>query len=313
MSWRSVVIAHPARLSYQQRALVVAQDHEPVRVPLEDMAALILDHNQITLTAPLLSACAAAGIAVITVDDTHTPNGALLPYLPHSRALKVMRAQLALGRPLQKRLWQGIVRQKLANQAAVLRWRGADETAARVARLARQARSGDPDNVEGQAAQCYFPALFGAEFTRGQARFYNGALNYGYAIVRSAVARALVAHGFLPAFGLQHANEQNAFNLADDLLEPYRPLVDAWVLRHYAAEPDSALTPTVKATLVGVLHQDAPRCQGDSVLGRSTVLALAEATVISLAQRVQGVDQPLVLPGLPGEPGAEAEMDEPGD
>lgn len=307
MTWRSVIIANPARLSYQHRALVVEQQGQSVSVPLEDIAALVLEHQQVVLTVPLLSACAEAGIAVITVDAAHTPNGVLLPYLQHSRTLQVMRRQLALRAPLKKRLWQGIVKRKLINQAALLRRRGQTDTAARLMRLAGQVRSGDPGNLEAQGAQAYFPALFGVDFTRGQGRFYNAALNYAYSIVRSALARSLVGYGFLPAFGIHHHSEQNAFNLADDLFEPYRAVTDAWVLRHYPEEPGRELEPGDKAILAGVLNHDAPRLAATEYQGRSSLLALIEATVISLGQRLQDAGSVLVLPGLGDR------EDEPGD
>ncbi len=299
MTWRSVVITKPARLSFKNRALVVEQEGEKASVPLEDIAVLVLDTPQVVLTSQLLSACVEAGIVTITVNAMHTPNGVLMPYLSHSRALKVMRLQMALSVPAQKRIWQSIVQQKLRNQAAVLEFRDSQMLARQVLNLVSQVRSGDPDNFESQGAVIYFPALFYAGFTRRYDCFYNAALNYCYSIVRSAIARSLVSYGFLPAFGLHHRNELNAFNLADDLIEPYRPLVDAWIVKNYPLQPERELTPQDKATLVSILHVDAPRLRGDEVEGSSTVLALIDATVISLSQRLQDANVNLVMPGLP--------------
>jgi CRISPR-associated protein Cas1 len=299
MTWRSVVITKPARLSFKNRALVVEQEGEKASVPLEDIAVLVLDTPQVVLTSQLLSACVEAGIVTITVNAMHTPNGVLMPYLPHSRALKVMRLQMALSIPAQKRIWQSIVQQKLRNQAAVLEFRDSQMLARQVLNLVAQVRSGDPDNFESQGAVIYFPALFYSGFTRRYDCFYNAALNYCYSIVRSAIARSLVSYGFLPAFGLHHRNELNAFNLADDLIEPYRPLVDAWIVKNYPLQPERELTPQDKATLVSILHVDAPRLRGDEVEGSSTVLALIDATVISLSQRLQDANVNLVMPGLP--------------
>lgn len=299
MAWRSVVIANPARLKLKHRALLVEQDSGSVSVPLEDIAVLIIDHPQITLTAQLLSACAGQQIAVITVDGSHTPNGVLLSHLPHSRALKVMRAQLALGLPSRKRLWQGIIQRKIFNQAQLLSRQGHAEASGRLHAIATGVRSGDPDNFEAQAAQVYFRALFGDTFYREQNRFYNAALNYGYSILRSALARSLVGYGFLPAFGLHHRNEQNAFNLADDLIEPYRPLVDAHVLIHHPCEPERELEPADKSHLVSLMHLDAPRLDETGHIGYSTVLALIDATVISLTQRLIDGGTHLTMPGMP--------------
>jgi CRISPR-associated protein Cas1 len=210
----------------------------------------------------------------------HHPNGVLLPYLPHSRALKVMRAQLDISLPTQKRLWQTIVQQKIRNQAAVLaRHADVDRDARSLLAMADDVRSGDVDNLEGQAAQRYFRALWGDDFTRNQPRFVNAALNYGYAVIRAAIARSLVAYGFLPAFGVHHHSEQNAFNLADDLIEPYRPLVDAHVLRSWPLEPERELSPKDKQQLIALLHLDiATTCT------RQTLLAAVDSSVISLSQ-----------------------------
>jgi len=286
VGWRSVVIANPAALTLEDRALTIVQGANTARVMLEDISVLVLDHAQISLTAPLLSACAEAQIAVLTVNASHLPNGVLMPYLPHSRALKVMSAQLALGQPARKRLWQRIVRFKISNQAAMLDRAAKNDDARRLRQLARDVRSGDPDNCEAQAAQIYFRGLFNPQFHRGQTRFHNAALNYGYAVVRAAIARTLTGYGFLPAFGLFHHSEQNAFNLADDLIEPYRPLVDAGVLTHYPEEPDRDLEPADKGRLVALLHEDVTlSSHGASSVdgGRCTLLAAIEATVSGLS------------------------------
>lgn len=316
MGWRSVVIANPASLTLEDRALSVVQNGNTARVMLEDISVLVLDHPSISLTAPLLSACAERQIAVITVNGSHLPNGMLLPYLPHSRALKVMQAQLDLSQPDKKRLWQRIIQFKIRNQAIVLIRSGKIDIATRLQQLARNVRSGDPDNYEAQAAQIYFRALFNKDFHRSQTRFYNAALNYAYAVVRASIARTLAGYGFLPAFGLFHHSEQNNFNLADDLFEPYRPLADAWVLRHYLEEPDRDLEPADKARLVALLHEDVTLSSHnatDENNGRSTMLAAVEATVSGLTSIVlQGaVHDRLALPELGADKTKTEAIDEP--
>ena len=305
MGWRSVVIANPAALTLEDRALLVAQNGNSARVMLEDISVLVLDHPQISLTAPLLSACAEAQIAVLTVNAAHLPNGVLLPYHPHSRALKVMTAQLALAQPNRKRLWQRIVQFKIRNQAAVLIHANQADAARRLQQLAHDVRSGDPDNHEAQAAQIYFRGIFNPQFHRGQSRFHNAALNYGYAVVRAAIARTLTGYGFLPAFGLFHHNEQNAFNLADDLIEPYRPLIDAGVMELYPQEPDRDLEPGDKGSLVALLHKDVALTSHSAEDGRCTVLAAIETTVSSLSGIVlqSAPHEALALPWLDLQPG----------
>lgn len=298
MAWRSVVITQPARLRLEQKALLVEQDAGSVRIPLEDISVLVIDQPQVSLTAQLLTACAARQIAVITVDETHTPNGVLLPHLPHSRALQVMRKQLDMSQPRRKRLWQGIVRRKINNQADVLARYGLD-AASLLRQMALDVKSGDSGHHEAHAAQAYFRALFGLGFSRAQDRLHNAALNYGYSVIRSALARTLVAYGFITAFGLHHCSEQNAFNLADDLIEPFRPILDAHVLGLWPLHgEDRDLTREDKAHLVSVLHQDVAMLQPDGLSGHSTLLAATEAMVISLVQRLDDDATHLHMPAL---------------
>jgi len=296
MAWRSVMITRPAHLKLNHEAMVVVQEDGTVRVPLEDISVLLIDNPQITLSAQLLSACAGRQIAVITVGADHHPNGVLLPYLPHSRALKVMKAQLDMGQPQSKRLWQGLVRQKIRNQGEVLHYYGEKRIGGRLSALADEVKSGDSRNAEALASQLYFPALFGSGFTRKQSRFHNAALNYGYAVIRAALARNLVSYGFITAHGLHHRSEQNSFNLADDLIEPFRPLLDAYLLQHFPDEESEELAPSHKAILVNILHQDIPLVDPDGVQTRSTMLAAVEAVVISLSQRLDDGDSRLHLP-----------------
>lgn len=299
MAWRSVVITHPASLSFKQRAMQVEQNGDTLCVPLEDISVLVIDQPQVSLTAQLLSACATHQIAVITVGHDHHPNGVLLPHLPHSRALKVMRAQLDMSQPRRKRLWQHIVQRKIRNQAAVLRQQGHERVVRRLTQLAADVRSGDAGQHEAQAARLYFQTLFGNAFNRTQKRVLNASLNYGYSIVRAALARSLVAYGFITAFGLHHRSEQNAFNLADDLLEPFRAIVDGHVLAAFSPETDERkLTREDKAYLVNVLHQDVGLFHDGVRAGRGTVLTAVDSAVISLSQRLGDDDIGLNLPGI---------------
>ncbi len=297
MGWRSVVITQPAALSLGNRALQLRQDGQQAQIPLEDISVLVIDQPQVTLTAQVLTACAEQQIAVITVGADHHPNGVLLPFTPHSRALKVVQQQMAIRQPLRKQLHQLLIQQKIRNQAELLAQRGHVDMARRLDRLADEVRSGDSGRHEAQAAQVYFRALYGNDFTRGKDRFYNAGMNYGYAVLRAALARSLVSYGFLPMLGLFHCNEQNAFNLADDLIEPYRPMLDWWLLKHYPTEPESELARTDKATLVSVLHWDISLSSHAD--GHATaLLAAIEATVISLGQSLQNDEPALTLPCL---------------
>lgn len=302
MAWRTLLITRPGYLSVKQDSLLVRQEMGEAKVSLEDIVAIVLDNSKLVLSGQLLSALAVRNIALVTVDETHTPNGVLLSYHPHSRAVKVMRLQMAMGKAQKKRLWQAVIQQKLQNQASVLKSLTAKSETALLENMRQKVRSGDPDNYEAQASQVYFKALFGKGFVRREESLVNAALNYGYSIVRSLIARQLVGYGFLPAFGIHHCSEQNAFNLADDLIEPYRPHIDFLVLQmlnHDASDADS-LTKNHKAALVQIVHKDILRVENEQVLGKSTLLALVEATVISLSQRLMDQKTSLVLPGEVG-------------
>lgn len=295
MSWRSLLISRPARLRIENNALIVAQEQE-ARVPLEDIAIIVLDHAEISLTHPLLSACAERGIALYSTGPDHIPNGIHLPFLRHNRSTRRWRQQQALPRPRIKQLWANLVQRKIENQAACLRLNDRDE-AAHLDSLARRMRSGDPENLESQAALAYFTALFGPHFTRNTDEWSNSALNYGYAILRGAIARGLVAYGFHPSIGLFHDNERNAFNLADDLIEPFRPLVDLHVSQNMPEDPKQRLSPADKAELIVLLNVDIemPR-------GTTAVLSAIEQMLESLTRSYESPDstQPLELPRLLG-------------
>lgn len=298
MGWRSVVITQPSYLSLGVHALQIRQGEQEAKIPLEDISVVVIDHAQVTLTGQLLTAFSDHQICVITVDASHHPNGVYLPFLPHTRALKVMRAQLELGIPARKQLHKTLIQQKIRNQAAVLACLNLEDGSRYLLKMAESVRSGDPDNIEALAAQTYFPQLFGQGFQRREERFHNAALNYTYAVIRAAIARSLVSYGFLPAFGLFHRNEQNAFNLADDLIEPYRAFADLWMLRHFPEEHEEGLSRTDKARLVSLLHEDTVLTRHGEE-GACTLLAAVEATIISLSRIVQGTsDERLCLPCL---------------
>ena len=296
MAWRSVMITRPSYLKLKHEALTVEQDDGEVSIPLEDISVMLLDNSRITISTQLMSACAERQIAVITVGADHHPNGVLLPYLPHSRSLKVMKAQLNMRQPQRKRLWQGVVQQKIRNQSDVLYQYGYGRISRRLTVLANEVKSGDNQNAEAQASQLYFPALFGRGFSRKQERFHNSALNYGYAVVRAALARNLVSYGFIAAFGLHHRNEQNSYNLADDFIEPFRPIIDAYVMEHFPTEDGTELLPNHRASLVNILHQDIPMIDPDDVVTQSSLLASTESVVVSLSQRLKDGGTRLHLP-----------------
>lgn len=294
MVWRSVVINQPAKLRREHFSLVVDQD-QSARVPFEDIAVIVLNNREITVTHPVLSACGEYGISLFSTGDNHQPNGVFMPFQSHSRATKMLRLQLALDKPTGKRAWATMVQQKIRNQAFCLKNLNAGDHE-RLESYARRVRSGDTGNMEAQASAYYFPQMFGRSFHRSQEGWVNAALDYGYAVMRGAVARALVAHGLLPTVGIFHSSEQNAFNLADDLIEPYRALVDLHVSTRRKSDETAELTPSDKVDLVGLLNVDVamPR-------GMMSVLASVEQAAESLVRVYDGGNETLLeLPRLVG-------------
>jgi CRISPR-associated protein Cas1 len=286
------MISRPAKLRREHFSLAIEQE-QTAFVPFEDIAIIVLNHREIQLTHPVLSACADYGIGLYATGDNHQPNGVFLPFLAHSRTTRLMRKQMDIPRPLAKQAWASIVRRKIENQAAVLRFcakNGVD----RMDSYARRVRSGDTENLEGQAAAFYFTQLFGQGFYRAEERWVNAALDYGYAVLRGAIARGLVAHGMHPPIGLFHASEQNAFNLADDLIEPFRPLVDLHVAKN-PAFTEGDLSPQAKAELVALLNVDVGMPQG-----KMSALSAIEYAVESLARLFEQGNSELELPGLIG-------------
>lgn len=254
MSLRIVSVSGPALLRMQDTQLWIEKDGElRGRVPLEDMAVLVLDGPDLTLSHQLLASCASRGIAVLTSDEKHLPNGLLLPLSGHTLHTATLRQQIDAGAPATKRVWQTIVKAKIVAQANLVSSIGGDAKVLR--KLLPLVRSGDPDNIEARAAARYWELSFGEAFVRNRDEpGLNACLNYGYAIIRSAVARAVVGAGLHPALGVFHRNQYNPLCLADDAMEPLRTMVDREVLAMRSEDViQDELTPAMKRRLVGVL------------------------------------------------------------
>jgi CRISPR-associated protein Cas1 len=237
----------PVALSSRGGLLIIrAGEEELDAIPFGDLAAVVASHRQVTVTQAALSHLAEAGAAFISCNEKMMPAAMLLPLAAHYSQTERFLRQAALGEPRRKRYWQAIVTTKIRAQAMVLaRARGAD---AGLAAMAARVQSGDKGNLESQAARRYWMHLFGdPSFRRSDDQDpRNGMLNYGYAIVRAATARALCAAGLHPSFGLHHENKLNPFVLADDLMEPWRPAVD-WAVFELGAR---TLDPPVKRRLI---------------------------------------------------------------
>lgn len=299
MIGRIVEIADDRRHLFVNRGFMVVRDTEGERkelgqVPLDDIAAVIANAHGMTYTNNLLVALAERGAPFVLCAANHNAVGMLITLDGHHVQSKRIEAQVEASLPTHKRLWAAVVKSKLEQQAAALEAAGAP-TAPLLA-LLRKVRSGDPENVEGQGARRYWNLLFGAEFRRDQdGDGLNALLNYGYTILRSATARAVVVAGLHPSIGLHHSNDGNAMRLVDDLMEPFRPIVDlkVWQLRRAG---EGQVTPETKRALVRTLYDDM-----QSSAGATPVMVCMQKLAVSLAQVYLGERDKLDLP-LPGLP-----------
>lgn len=247
MAFRHIVFESPAYLSAKNNQLVIAQtDQEAVSIPLEDIATITLENNEIVLTNHLLREALLRDIAIVTCDVKHTPLGLMLPFQNHIREFFRIREQFQMKKPLRKRLWQKIIRAKIQNSAICLKENKKFAEGRLLEVQIEKVGSGDPQNIESYSARLYFQALFGNNFSREGVHPYNAFLDYGYAIIRSNIARMLTAYGFIPSLGIHHRNQYNNFNLADDLIEPWRAVVDLYVSHSVQLGDNLILTPLEK-------------------------------------------------------------------
>lgn len=307
---RTLCFNNPAYLSLKNEQLVIklpqVEKNEDLpesfkadvvkTIPIEDIGVVVLDNKQITITQGLMEALLDNNCAVIACDKSHLPVGLLLPLSGNTTQNERFRQQLDASLPLKKQLWQQTVQAKISNQAAVLKkCRGVE--IGNMLKWQNDVRSGDPDNLEGRAAAYYWKNMFPEvdDFIRDRDGVSpNNLLNYGYAILRAVVARSLVASGLLPTLGIHHHNRYNAYCLADDIMEPYRPYVDELVVSYTDENgcPDE-LTPDIKRVMLSIPVLDV-RISGQ----RSPLMLATGQTTASLARCFSGESRKLVYPEI---------------
>lgn len=299
MIGRIVEVADDKRHLFLSRGFLVVQETDGERkelgqVPLDDIAALIGNAHGLSYTNNLLVALAERCAPFVLCAANHNAVGMLLPIEGNYQQAKRFDAQIAATQPTAKRLWAEVVKSKLQQQAAALEAVGAPYIPLQA--LVRKVRSGDPENIEAQGAKRYWTLLFGEDFRRDQqGSGINALLNYGYTVLRAATARAVVSAGLHPTLGLHHSNEGNAMRLVDDLMEPFRPMMDLKVWQLYK-QGEAQVTPDTKRALVRTLYDD---MQTDA--GATPVMVCAQKLATSLAQVFMGERDRLELP-LPGLP-----------
>lgn len=251
---RIIEISSPARLSLKNQQMVVEREgFETTIVPIEDLGVLILDHAQISHTQGLLAVCFENNVSVLICDKKHMPSAVFMPLDGNSLHSKTITQQIKITEPTRKRLWQAIVQAKIKEQAKALDYATNSHP---LHSYAARVRSGDPENLEAQASRIYWQKLFGENFRRDyNVSGINGLLNYGYALMRASVARAIVGTGLHPSLGLHHHNQYNSFCLADDLVEPLRPAVDIKVYELYRGD-ETELTIETKRELLHLLSRE---------------------------------------------------------
>lgn len=252
MGYRNIFIEGDCKLSVKNSNLMIKNIYETI-IPIDDINAIIVDNRMCNLSTYLIDELSKKSVLLYICNEKHLPTTILMNINSYCRQLKRMNEQFNISKPLKKRLWQSIIIQKILNQANCLKILGINEYKI-LENYAESVQSGDSTNVEACAAMIYFKSLFGNRFTRRSDSIINSALNYGYSIVRGMIARSLVSYGFETSIGIFHHNELNNFNLADDLIEPFRPLVDLYIISVIPESADS-LSSQIKRDILNVTNQ----------------------------------------------------------
>lgn len=300
---RSIHIGNAVSLFMRDKQLVLAYPPEEGEtkgiektVPIEDLGFVVLDNLHIRISHSLISALLAKNVALVTCDEKHLPTGMLLNLNGHSSQTEILRTQIEASKPLTKNIWGQLVRAKIRNQAEHMRRRGYSPK--KLLALAEKVTSGDVGNLEGRAAAIYWEHIFGAESNFVRRRFGdwpNNLLNYGYAVVRAVVARALVGSGLHPSLGLHHRNKYNAYCLADDIIEPFRPFVDLAVCQIMEEEEETNdLTPALKRKLLEIPQFDVRISEVTS-----PIQVAATRSSASLVRCLNGEIRTLAMPEWP--------------
>lgn len=290
---RTLFISNPYHLSLKNKQLLITERGGTIvgSAPVEDLGFVVLDHPQISFSMKLMEELNAVNVATVFCDSKHMPSAMLLPLDAHHIQNELFRAQILVSEPLKKNLWKQTIESKIGNQARLLEKLGKNSLQLR--NIAKSVKSGDGDNREGFAARIYWNALWGANFIRDRyGEPPNNFLNYGYILLRSAAARALAGSGLLATLGIHHRNRYNAFCLADDIMEPYRPYVDELAFDLNEKYPETMmLEKEHKAELLQLMTRDVKIGKNK----RPLMIALSQTTA-SLARCFAGEQRKIDYP-----------------
>ena len=252
MSLQKLYIKNKAYLSYTNNLIKIKTEDIENTVCLDDIDTILVENYHTTISTALLAQLSKSDISVIFCDEKFMPSSILLGINKNSRTTKIQKAQVLLSKPKLNQIWQKIVYSKVENQSKVLKIFNIKENY--IDSLLPRVKSNDKEHIEAVAAAYYFKELFDSDFSRNSLLDgRNSALNFGYTVFRSSICRYLVAHGLNPAFGIHHSSELNAFNLADDLIEPFRPIIDLFVKRNI--KKDTELSSAIKVELLKLLDE----------------------------------------------------------
>lgn len=290
MAYRNLIIENNAQIHIQNEQLLIQTDTKH-SVPLEDINSILFENRQTTITVAVLAKLTQMGSTVFVCDEKHTPCGVMLPFAQHCRCSSMFKLQENLTIPWQKQMWQQIVKAKIINQSKCLALLDKHTSATYLFNLSKKVTSGDKTNIEAVAANYYFRHLFATKICRNNDNdIRNNFLNYGYAIIRGHLARLIANYGLLPMKGIHHHNELNAYNLADDFIEPFRAVVDLYTAQR---ENLTALNPADKRALYNLLNVDM-----ELQNKKFTLAYVAEKMVQSFTSCCQNKSKELLLPSL---------------
>lgn len=294
---RTVFLIKKASLTTKNEQLVIDSEERKATIPIEDIGYVVIENQQVYVSIPAINKLIKNNISVIYCDEKHMPTGMIFNLDGHHLQNEHFTNQINASEPLKKQIWQQIIKEKIINQSVHLKKYGMEETP--LDYYARTVLSGDTTNREGAAARYYWQHLFEFSFVRERHGAYpNLFLNYGYILLRAAVARALSGYGMLSTLGLHHHNRYNAFCLADDVMEPYRILVDIKVLEIMKKYPDQELTTEIKMELLQVLTQTVFFETKDNKITKSPLIVALNTTCVSLQKCYAGKSKKIIYPRL---------------
>lgn len=289
---RTLFFGNKCSLTTKNEQLLISRENKQTSVPIEDIGFMVIENQETYISIPALSKLSNNNVSVIFCDATHMPQSMLLNLNSHHIQQEHFKNQINASEPLKKQLWQQVVKYKISNQAHLLENIGQNNSPLK--HYASKVLSGDTDNREGVAAAYYWKHLFDFDFKRERyGAFPNLFLNYGYIVLRAAVARAISGSGLLNTLGIHHHNKYNAFCLADDIMEPYRPLIDAKVLTLLNSYNEQELTTEIKSELLNVLTQTV---YFDNK--KSPLMVALSTTTSSLQQCFSGTAKKIIYPKL---------------